>query len=296
MPPFAREEQSQAAGTSFANENFSDLSSESVASSAVHCIPHNSSEHSDSQRFQFDLFGDILPLSSCFGSKNCMSHDPPNNQTVQSSCPRTPYMYQHSSLQRNDIRSEIVPRSLDLACRPVIKKERASSSMLFQSKNHALSFGTKPRIGDLYDKPPGPPPDWLGHGEHKQSKSISSIRPKIRRYSRATPSRFCHICARSNDIVALVPCRNVHFGVCRKTVCLKCFQDQGWDWNEANANPSLFSCSHCMKCCPPNAQCRTYQRTNERRRQICMKKRLVIEAALANGGDIDTLLALNQLE
>lgn len=116
---------------------------------------------------------------------------------------------------------------------------------------------------------------------------------KIRRYSQATPSRFCHVCARSSDIVELMPCKNVKFGVCRKAVCEKCFSEQGWDWASAVSDPESFSCCHCTKTCPKNAQCSTYRRTNERRRLTCQTKRLLIEDALATGGDIGAILSRN---
>lgn len=116
---------------------------------------------------------------------------------------------------------------------------------------------------------------------------------KIRRYSHATPSRFCHVCARSSEIIELVPCRNVKYGVCRKAVCRKCFLEQGWDWESAVAHPSSYSCCHCTKICPRNAQCSTYRRTNERRRVTGQRKRLIIEEALATGGDIEALLSQN---
>lgn len=114
--------------------------------------------------------------------------------------------------------------------------------------------------------------------------------PRIRRYARAKPSRFCHVCARPAQSSELLACKNVSFGVCRKAVCQRCFEEQGWNWSQSKEHPSSFSCCHCRRDCPSNAQCRTYQRTNERRRVTCMRKRMLVEDALANGGDVEAIL------
>jgi arginyl-tRNA--protein-N-Asp/Glu arginylyltransferase len=121
-------------------------------------------------------------------------------------------------------------------------------------------------------------------------KSGPGKRTKVRRYSQAKPSKFCHVCARSADIVELVPCRNVKYGVCRKSVCRKCFVENGWNWSGAVEYPGSFACMHCTKTCPRNAQCQTYGRTNERRRIVAMEKRKLIEDALAEGGDLEAAL------
>lgn len=126
-------------------------------------------------------------------------------------------------------------------------------------------------------------------------KPTAKRTPRVRRYSRAKPSKFCHVCARSGDIMELAPCKNVQFGVCRKAVCEKCFGEQGWDWVAAKEQPDGFSCCHCRRDCPANAQCRTYQKTNERRRVTCMKKRMLVEDTLANGGDVEAILKQNGL-
>lgn len=112
----------------------------------------------------------------------------------------------------------------------------------------------------------------------------------VRQYSTATPSRFCHVCARSGTIAPLLPCKNIKYGMCRKAICRKCFGELGWDWEKALTSPDKFSCCHCIKLCPTNAQCRTYTRTNERRRANGLRKRLLIEETLAGGGDIEAVL------
>lgn len=109
----------------------------------------------------------------------------------------------------------------------------------------------------------------------QQRTHILPVQPqRMRRYSASSASGFCHICARSARVVRLAKCANVEFGLCRKTVCNRCFREQNWNWELAMKKPDTFWCSHCLSVCPPNAQCRTYQKTNERRRQQCIQKRL----------------------
>lgn len=137
--------------------------------------------------------------------------------------------------------------------------------------------------------------DHLGVTRDCLTKPAGKRTPRVRRYARAKPSKFCHVCARSGDSVQLLACKNVKYGVCRKAVCQKCFAEQGWDWVIAKAHPEEFSCCHCRRDCPENAQCRTYQKTNERRRNRCMRKRMMIEDTLANGGDVEAILRKNEL-
>jgi hypothetical protein len=153
--------------------------------------------------------------------------------------------------------------------------------------NSSSSKTEPPRILNLHNSGIAKRTASTSKSAWKQSQVTQT---KVRRYSQAKPSRFCHICARSADIVDLAPCRNVKYGVCRKSVCAKCFDENNWDWRRALATPSSFACPHCTKTCPLNAQCRTYGRTNERRRIVSMEKRKVIEDALAEGGDLEAAL------
>jgi hypothetical protein len=59
------------------------------------------------------------------------------------------------------------------------------------------------------------------------------------------PSRFCHICLRRAERVALLSCGNSHKGICRKVVCEKCFDVFGWNWGEACALKDNWICTHC---------------------------------------------------
>lgn len=130
--------------------------------------------------------------------------------------------------------------------------------------------------------------------QRKAQVSLASgtgiAQPKVRRYRQAKPSRFCHICARSADNVEMIPCKNVKFGVCRKSVCAKCCGEYGCEVMVSDQAGKSVACPHCTKTCPPKAQCRTYQKTNEKRRITCIKKRMIIEDALASGGDLEAAL------
>jgi hypothetical protein len=83
---------------------------------------------------------------------------------------------------------------------------------------------------------------------------------KARKYAKATPSRFCHICTRqSKKASPLVFCHNIARGTCRKAVCEKCFVKFGWDWDAASTPDSEpWLCPHCCNICPNGAQCFNY--------------------------------------
>lgn len=94
-----------------------------------------------------------------------------------------------------------------------------------------------------------------------------------RRYHDARPSNFCHVCQKSQRSQLRVVCYNIRRGLCRKVVCKQCCDENGWDWSKVSANLGSWICPHCTNTCPPRAQCFTYERTNERRRNGTMKKR-----------------------
>jgi hypothetical protein len=119
-----------------------------------------------------------------------------------------------------------------------------------------------------------------------------------RRYKIMQPSKFCHVCVRSGELVTLAPCANVTTGVCRKAICRKCFEKHGHveEWHLACDNNSLlaaeqaapaccgpvsstgclpesaWTCLHCRDLCPDSAQCKIYARTNKRR-HLLLKQR-----------------------
>lgn len=124
---------------------------------------------------------------------------------------------------------------------------------------------------------------------------ISKRRALPRCYPMAKSSRFCHVCARSGSVITLVACRNLKYGMCRKAVCEKCFLENGWNLDDTVTNPQDFICCHCQKACPAKAQCRTYARTNERRRKSGAEKRKRIEEALRSGWDADNVLVERQV-
>jgi len=88
------------------------------------------------------------------------------------------------------------------------------------------------------------------------------------RFDKPVPSRFCHICSRTPKNVQLAVCSNIKEGTCRKVTCLKCFDkyDLGPFDQALLTQTSSWKCPHCIGACPPRAQCRTYQRINDRLR------------------------------
>lgn len=111
------------------------------------------------------------------------------------------------------------------------------------------------------------------------------LKPKKKRraakFEKAIPSRFCHICSRTPKRVRLAVCSKIKSGTCRKVICEKCFVKYGYgDFEDAQkTNETEWLCPHCSGACPARAQCRTYQRINDRLRvsrlkQECPKRRL----------------------
>ncbi|GJD07720.1 hypothetical protein Gasu2_20640 [Galdieria sulphuraria] len=109
-------------------------------------------------------------------------------------------------------------------------------------------------------------------------EDISQIKRRPQRkkqYSRVSPAKFCHLCARAaSKNIRMIVCSNIQIGMCLKVTCEKCFQQNNWNFEEAIGNPDSWICTHCRGSCPYRAQCSIYQRTNHRRRvsRFLMKK------------------------
>lgn len=77
------------------------------------------------------------------------------------------------------------------------------------------------------------------------------------------PSNYCHICARPAKAVGpLTPCANIASGTCRKVICMSCSEKN----NLPTPSPADLCC-HCVGTCPLSAQCKLYEKSNNRRRQ-----------------------------
>lgn len=98
---------------------------------------------------------------------------------------------------------------------------------------------------------------------------------KPRTYSRATPSQHCHVCSRRpTEASPHAACGNLAHGMCRKTICEKCFLKYGWNLADAReASKTGWLCPHCQGICPDRAQCHIYDRTSERRRNKTVNHR-----------------------
>lgn len=104
------------------------------------------------------------------------------------------------------------------------------------------------------------------------------LKPKKKRraarFDKPMPSRFCHICSRTPKSVRLAVCSKIKFGTCRKVICEKCFAKYRYGNfdNALDVEESAWLCPHCNENCPARAQCRTYQRINDRLRVSRLKQ------------------------
>lgn len=99
-------------------------------------------------------------------------------------------------------------------------------------------------------------------------------------------SRHCHICCRpARAAEPHIVCGNLAAGVCRKSICQRCFADVPWTGKvsaaEAGAQGAAWRCPHCAETCPDRAQCFVYRRTSERRRQRRNARRAAAAAPVA---------------
>eukprot|EP00871_Galdieria_phlegrea_P003158 jgi/Galph1/3843/GphlegSOOS_G2489.1 len=116
--------------------------------------------------------------------------------------------------------------------------------------------------------------------ESNNNVILSNYRKGIwKAYKTQKASRWCHICNRNSVRAHLMPCFNRWYYMCRKSICHYCIERHYL--HRSDVLPSILSggkffCSHCLGICPPNSQCKTYQRTNMRRHiQNLLDKRQV---------------------
>lgn len=142
-----------------------------------------------------------------------------------------------------------------------------------------------------------------------------------RRYNQPRSSKYCHLCARHERAVPMVPCGNFFRGLCQKSVCRKCFATYGLDWEAARASlvsgfsrnsagtggadettlqiedstvsdvysdadsatgaSKVWLCPHCLGSCPKRAKCFAYDRQTVRRRVKTQEARLHANESVA---------------
>lgn len=98
-------------------------------------------------------------------------------------------------------------------------------------------------------------------------KRISKPR-RARKNTTPQPSRFCHICARTQKSRKMF-CANLNTDKkCRKAVCEPCFVELMWDFQKATECKGEWHCPHCRGICDrvPRARCHIYTKTNEKRK------------------------------
>jgi len=76
-------------------------------------------------------------------------------------------------------------------------------------------------------------------------------------------SKSCHFCCRASFRGPYFECGNVARGLCRKILCSKCFEKNGWDFEGAVRGCAV--CPHCSGTCPTTARCYVYAKHNAKR-------------------------------
>lgn len=116
-----------------------------------------------------------------------------------------------------------------------------------------------------------------GVNEELTSQTVSTrnrvmqggVGKQLRRYSAPKSSRYCHLCARHQRCVEMVPCSNIELGLCQKSVCRKCIK-----LYELQVDGPSWSCPHCQNKCPKRAKCFAYDRQTARRREKTLKAKM----------------------
>jgi len=169
-----------------------------------------------------------------------------------------------------------IPAEVMAACRDVIvlPSDEATALQIIEKLSVGGAKTSKRKLAEAMELKPESPGS---QGEDVDGASA----PKFRRYSKALPSRFCHVCARHVDNGTMMSCHNIAYGVCRKVVCSRCFDENGWDWE--SAKKGKFVCCHCKGECPSKAQCNTYKKTNRKRSISGIVKRKMLEEIVNSG-------------
>mmetsp|Transcript_4469 Transcript_4469/g.7836 ORF Transcript_4469/g.7836 Transcript_4469/m.7836 type:complete len:182 (-) Transcript_4469:349-894(-) len=98
------------------------------------------------------------------------------------------------------------------------------------------------------------------------SKSPSKSRDYLES-GKPPPSSACHLCGRLSIRVELFPCKNHESATCRKSVCIKCFENP--DFKSVLEKSSVdFQCPHCTQTCPESARCYSYKKSNRKRAKV----------------------------
>lgn len=170
------------------------------------------------------------------------------------------------------LQNNSVPESQSTGTKRVKAKRKGNKQPRKMSKREAAKAATAAAISEEIR---------LAHlAKTKQitDDELLRLKPKKKRraakFDKPIPSRFCHICSRTPKSVRLAVCSKIKFGTCRKVICEKCFVKYGYgDFEDAlKTNETGWLCPHCNDTCPARAQCRTYQRINDRLRVTRLKQ------------------------
>lgn len=98
-------------------------------------------------------------------------------------------------------------------------------------------------------------------------QSQRGVGKRPRQYSDPIPSEHCHVCCRPTRKLRFAICSNIKRSLCRKVICVKCFECFEWNWEHASMDDTTWICTHCRDDCPKRAQCFVYERINSRRKK-----------------------------
>lgn len=200
------------------------------------------------------------------------------------------------SSQRTNVLRSTLPRNRSLGTR---RSSHPHQTAFFHSGNNSHAGIESLRkvnpsqsnvvIGNQAITPTAPPDQDYYTGtedkSHWSSHSFSSTHPEQnltrtrRTYWTPEPSRFCHVCSqkpRKNRRYAV--CSLMSRGHCRKIVCERCIELEGWDFDFIRRNAETWLCPHCAGICPRRSQCHVYARVNAQRKKNGGKRRCGLDA------------------
>lgn len=167
-----------------------------------------------------------------------------------------------------------IAAQFDLTVTALVDSEKSGKILYFEEGLRYLdSPVSSSRLADKESSNNGVTSDG-GKASHKNER----VRPM---YPPSDWSSFCHICSRNIARHRAAKCSNNRkAGTCRKVICMRCVEQNGEDFESAEAIRDTWECFHCRQRCPLNAQCFTYTRTNQRlRKQRKIEKARRIERA-----------------
>lgn len=184
---------------------------------------------------------------------------PPSVLSVQSSLLAGPF-----DLPQPTVPHPNLPAILSVSPLP------AMSELLIKSCNADSCSVSSQRKPSPALPPPAPPTPLPLRKVHPTLTTTpiptGRVQKQTRRYTVPKSSRYCHLCARHQRSVSMIPCGNVELGLCQKSVCGKCIEHY-----RLQVTLPSWSCPHCQNKCPQRAKCFAYDRQTARRRERTLR-------------------------